>query len=79
MKIALDFKYHKEDYIKELKQKGFEFDENSFKTIWVYNLNVINYIDLTSRDGFKINIQKEKDFKDISIYLEDLEYFEIHK
>lgn len=78
MKIAIDFKYHKEDYIKELEQKGFKIDTNSFGTTWVYNINVISYLDLTDRDGFKIKLENNS-LKDIEIYLEDINYFEIHK
>ena len=79
MKISFDFKCHKEDYIKELEQKGFDVDTNtSFGNVWVYDLNVVSYLDLTDRDGFKIKIENKTNFNDVEIYLEDLEHFEVH-
>ena len=78
MKIALNFKYHKEEIIKELEKRNFEMSSSSMGCIWVYGIRVINYLDLTDRDGFKITLEREKDFEQYSIYLEDLEYFEIH-
>jgi hypothetical protein len=87
IKMAINFKIDKEYngvnvkdyYTRELKKRGFNLSYSSMGTLWVYDINVIRYNDLTDSDGFKITLENSKDFNDYSIYLEDLEYFEIHK
>lgn len=68
----------KDMYINELKKRDFKLDINSFGTLWVYDIKVINYMDLTDTDGFKITLENANNLLNYSIYLEDIKYFEIH-
>lgn len=79
MRIAIDFKNRKEEYKRELEKRDFHIYESSMGSVWVDDLNVITYMDLTDRDGFKIRLENKVNLQDYSIYLEDIEYFEIHK
>ena len=75
-KVAIDFKNNKESYIENLKNRGFEISENSFGSIWIYNIRVVY-----SREKKLVIEAKSYEKKTMSSYeiaLEDMTYFEIH-
>ena len=74
MRIALDLKENcQTDIFKELEERGFDVTNNSsFGTIWVYGLSHIDY----SKGSIELN--QAGSMKFYTVYLEDLEYFEIH-
>ena len=73
MKIALDLKEEcRKEIADELFKRNFEISSSSFKTIWVYGLSHIDY------SGKTIELNQKGSMKFYSIYLEDIEYFEIH-
>ena len=78
MRISIDFKNYVKQYEEELKKREFEIYYGSTGNMWVDNINVVCYSDLADRDGFKITLENKTNLKQYSIYLEDIEYFEIH-
>lgn len=74
LKIALDLKKDMKEYIKEnLSKRNFNFTDNSsFGTIWIYDVSHIDF------SGKSIEICQQGNSKFYDIYLEDIEYFEIH-
>ena len=73
MKIAIEFKNHKEEYIKKLEGSGF-FSSSSLKAIWIYGVRVI----YTNHNKLVLESEKEY-YKMVEIDFKDMEYFEIHK
>ena len=73
LKIALDFVDNKtkEDVKTNLIKRNFEVSEGSFGTLWVYDLEHVDYsknnIELVQKYGMKF----------VVVLLEDLDYFEV--
>ena len=79
-KIAIEFRQRKDEIVEELKKKDYEISNSSnLNIIWVNDLSSIDYL-YKDLDGFKIRLNKNKiDYRNaVEIYLEDIEYFEIH-
>lgn len=73
MKIALSIKKEvKDNIIKELKLRKFEYDINGFGDVWIYDLRLVKLYSIDS-----ISIENNK-FDYMIIKLSDLEHFEVH-
>ena len=77
MKMAIEFKEDDQQLtfiLHTLNIRNFKIGETSHKyTFWIYNLKNIQFF------GNYIQIEKENDFNITKIYLDNIEYFEIHK
>ena len=72
MKIVVDLQDKREKIEKELNDRGFITTENTFKSIWIENINTIVY------SGKSITLENKKDYRNYEIYLDDIKYMEIH-